>query len=319
MSKKPKLLTTPNNTNNTNDYVIYTPILKSIIKPIPLLVNMKSYHRFFSFFSHLSEQFDFIERDFDSLPFVFPKEDLIIDETSCLMQVFFFLFFYLSKRFLNSFHPLALLSELNPISSETNVLKSLLALDSLFVQRLIYLSLKYQYVYILLENEILDLQASQLLLKRKTLQPYPFTPPIQTGLSHLLLLIHSLKTIFNTQISFYMTENNQQKAWWLQKIIQLCETRVSNQFNDTMNSAYPSLTIYNSKKGLSRSSCPQEVFLSSFPVINNYQAQLLLSQSNLKQLLSITQQEWEDRFSLWIPERSRKLLFQFIHQTLQNK
>jgi hypothetical protein len=61
---------------------------------------------------------------------------------------------------------------------------------------------------------------------------------------------------------------------------------------------------------------PQERFLSSFPVLNSFHAQIILSQMTLSEAMGLTLDELLNAFGLWIPERNLKIFYMIIHSPL---
>jgi hypothetical protein len=80
--------------------------------------------------------------------------------------------------------------------------------------------------------------------------------------------------------------------------------------------AYGSLQSWEKRDWISILPTPQEQFLSSFPVLNNFHAQIILSQMSVGELMRLSLDEMLNVLGLWIPERNLRIFYIIIHSPL---
>jgi hypothetical protein len=74
-----------------------------------------------------------------------------------------------------------------------------------------------------------------------------------------------------------------------------------------------------SRSFIKETESPAERFLSTFPVINSFQAQIMLSQMSIREIINLEKSDLVDKFRVWIPEKSLLIFYSMTHIKLEIK
>ena len=108
--------------------------------------------------------------------------------------------------------------------------------------------------------------------------------------------------------------NYDQIAWWIRSIGDA--QALNYQMLGSLNTSY-NLHCWDSRSWIMDNESSAERFLSMFPVLNSFQAQILLSQNSLKEILNMTKSELLENFKLWVPERNLQIFYSMTHMKLE--
>jgi hypothetical protein len=119
----------------------------------------------------------------------------------------------------------------------------------------------------------------------------------------------SLETLIDSKVQIFLASTYERVAWWIRSI--------GEKQASALQSA--SLHSWSSRSFIKETESPAERFLSTFPVINSFQAQIMLSQMSLKEIINLPKADLVDKFRNWIPEKSLLILFSMTHMKLEMK
>lgn len=105
-------------------------------------------------------------------------------------------------------------------------------------------------------------------------------------------------------------------AWWIRTI---GENQVSKFQTLGNNRSCSNPHAWNSRSWIMETESPSERFLSMFPVMNSFQAQIMLSQMSIREILNLSKSNLVDKFKTWIPEKNLLILYSMTHMKLELK
>jgi hypothetical protein len=116
---------------------------------------------------------------------------------------------------------------------------------------------------------------------------------------------YSLETLINVKLRIFLASEYDRVAWLIRNI--------GDQQASTL------IHSMNSRSFIKVTESPAERFLSTFPVINSFQAQIMLSQMSIREIINLEKSDLVDKFRVWIPEKSLLIFYSMTHIKLEIK
>ncbi|TPX66036.1 hypothetical protein SpCBS45565_g04702 [Spizellomyces sp. 'palustris'] len=212
--------------------------------------------------------------------------DLILDERTCVIYY--------------PLNHLPLITTTLPPTAQGTALLTYLAKTDLG-HLLLKSILRYSRIYVILEKE----QSST----------YVFTPPVVKGWNVLCGFCACLEGMGEV-VRCCVSMNTRESAWIARNIGDTIAKSFLVPNVTTRPRCWSSKTVYETRTWLAKEESAQERFLSSFPPLNPFTSQIILTLMTLRECLGMGLEEMQEKVGIWVGERGVRLLYSLVHTCL---
>ncbi|KAI9002729.1 hypothetical protein BC832DRAFT_106184 [Gaertneriomyces semiglobifer] len=228
--------------------------------------------------------------------------DLIIDERTCMI------YYPLSLVALNGTNavPTATLKSTRRFQEEIDK-ASKTELGNLLLR----LGLKFENLYLVFEpNETRSIQGGG-----TRLSSYPLAPPTVNALTRMYAFAELLKSTVGTTVHILFSHSVKHSAWITRRVGE----GISQQMDlpsETVMRPWPSSQAWRTRNWITQEESAQERFLTSFPSINSFNAQIILTLCPLREFMRMDVQEMVDKLQQWVAPRALTMFHSMINRIL---
>ncbi|KNC97347.1 uncharacterized protein SPPG_07275 [Spizellomyces punctatus DAOM BR117] len=167
----------------------------------------------------------------------------------------------------------------------------------------------------LLLKSILHYSRIYVVLEKEPSSTYVFTPPVVKGWNVLCGFCACLEGMGEV-VRCCISMNTRESAWIARNIGDTIANSYLVPNVTTMPRSWSSKTAYETRTWLAKEESAQERFLSSFPPLNPFTSQIILTLMTLREFLGMGLDEMQDKVGIWVGERGVRLLYSLVHTCL---
>ncbi|KAJ3178249.1 hypothetical protein HDU85_005246 [Gaertneriomyces sp. JEL0708] len=228
--------------------------------------------------------------------------DLIIDERTCMI-----------------YYPLSLVAMNGTSAVPTETLTSTRrfqeeidkASKTELGNLLLRLGLKFDNLYLVFEqNEPRSSQGGG-----TRLSSYPLAPPTVNSLTRMHAFAELLKSTVGTTVHILFSHSVKHSAWIARRVGEGIAQQMDLP-SQTMMRPWPSSQAWRTRNWITQEESAQERFLTSFPSINSFNAQIILTLCPLREFMRMDVQEMVDKLQQWVAPRALTMFHSMINTIL---